>query len=106
MVFTIILRSILYDDMENSEKIKIFDKGIVVNDSEKKYQQLINYRLGDVRSPVLNNTEALNALIKDFLDSIISDKNTRAMGHHGLSVVSLLEATQKSLKANGKEIYL
>jgi predicted dehydrogenase len=99
-------KMVMYDDMENSEKIKIFDKGIVVNEAEERYQQLVNYRLGDVRSPLLNNTEALNALIKDFIESIITDKSTRAMGHHGLSVVSLLEATQESLKGNGKEIYL
>jgi predicted dehydrogenase len=99
-------KMILYDDMENSEKVKIYDKGISINNSTEKYQQLVNYRLGDIRSPLLNNTEALNALINDFVDSIVHNKTTRVTGYDGLKVVVLLEATQESIKNNGKEIYL
>ena len=99
-------KMILYDDMENSEKIKIYDKGISVKNGAEKYQQLVNYRLGDIRSPLLNNSEALSSLINDFIDSINSDKITRATGYDGLAVVKLLEATQESIKNNGKEIYL
>jgi len=97
---------ILYDDMENSEKIKIYDKGISVKNGEEKYQQLVNYRLGDIRSPLLNNSEALSSLINDFIESITSNKSTRASGYDGLAVVKLLEATQESIKNKGMEIYL
>lgn len=99
-------RMILYNDMENSEKIKIFDKGISLKTGEEKYQQLVNYRLGDVRSPLLNNSEALSSMISDFIDSIISNKATRSSAYDGLAVVQLLEATQESIKNKGKEIYL
>lgn len=99
-------KMILYNDMENSEKIKIFDKGITVKNGQDKYQQLVNYRLGDIRSPLLNNSEALSSLINDFIESITSNKTTRATGYDGLAVVKLLEATQESIKNNGKEIYL
>ena len=99
-------KMILYDDMENSEKVKIYDKGISVKNADEKYQQLVNYRLGDIRSPLLNNSEALNSLINDFIESITSNKKTRASGYDGLEVVRLLEATQESIKNKGKEIYL
>jgi predicted dehydrogenase len=97
---------IMYDDMENSEKIKIYDKGITLKNGHEKYQQLVNYRLGDVLSPLLNNSEALSSMINDFILSITSNKKTRATGYDGLAVVRLLEATQESLKNKGKEIYL
>jgi predicted dehydrogenase len=99
-------KMILYNDMENSEKVKIFDKGITVSNATEKYQQLINYRLGDIRSPLLNNTEALSALVNDFIACISKGKSTRVSGNDGLEVVKLLEATQESIKNKGMEIYL
>jgi predicted dehydrogenase len=67
---------------------------------------LINYRLGDIRSPLLNNTEALSALINDFVECITNGKPTRVSGNDGLEVVKLLQATQESIKNKGMEIYL
>lgn len=99
-------KMIVFDDMENSEKIKIFDTGIEIQNKDDEYQKLINYRLGDIYSPLLNNAEALSALIKDFISAIISDTKPVASGIEGLKVIQLLEATQKSIKNNGKEILL
>lgn len=99
-------KMIVFDDMENSEKIKIFDTGIEIQNKDDEYQKLINYRLGDIYSPLLNNAEALSALIKDFINTIKTDAKPIASGLEGLKVVQLLEATQKSIKNNGKEISL
>lgn len=99
-------KMIVFDDMENSEKIKIFDTGIDIQNKDDEYQKLINYRLGDIYSPLLNNAEALSALIKDFINTIQKNTVPIAGGIEGLKVVQLLEATQKSIKNNGKEISL
>lgn len=99
-------KMIVFDDMENSEKIKIFDTGIEIQNKDDEYQKLINYRLGDIYSPLLNNSEALSALIKDFINTITLNTIPVSCGGQGLKVVQLLEATQKSIKNNGKEISL
>lgn len=99
-------KMIVFDDMENSEKVKIYDTGIEIKNKDDEYQKLINYRLGDIYSPLLNNAEALSALIKDFINTIQENTKPIASGVEGLKVVQLLEATQKSIKNNGKEISL
>lgn len=98
-------KMIVYDDMENSEKIKIYSKGIDVKDKEDEYKKLINYRIGDVFSPVLDNMEALKELIDDFISSIKNNTKPISSGEEGLKVVKILEATQQSIKT-GETIYL
>ncbi len=98
-------KMIVYDDMENSEKIKVYSKGIDVKDKEDEYRKLINYRIGDVFSPVLDNVEALKELIDDFISSIKNNTKPISSGEEGLKVVKILEATQKSIKT-GETIYL
>lgn len=99
-------KMIVYDDMDNYEKIKVFDKGIDVKTKEDEYQKLINYRSGDIFSPMLDNTEALRSLIKDFISSIKNKTVPVASGLEGLKVVRLLEATQESIKNNGQLVML
>lgn len=99
-------KMVVYDDMENLEKVKIFDKGIEVKNKEDEYQKLINYRSGDIYSPVLDNTEALKALIKDFVNAIETRTKPLSDGEVGLNVVRLLEATQESIKNNSKIVMI
>ncbi|MEK7724266.1 MAG: Gfo/Idh/MocA family oxidoreductase, partial [Acidobacteriota bacterium] len=41
---------IVFDDMETSERIKIYDKGIEVENKEGVYETLVQYRTGDMLS--------------------------------------------------------
>ena len=52
---------IVYDDLEPSEKVKIYNKGITLNNGEGRYQLLVGYRSGDMQAPQLDSTEALQA---------------------------------------------
>ena len=99
-------KMIVYDDMENSEKIKIYDKGIDIKTKEEEHQKLINYRLGDSHSPVVNNIEALKGVVDDFINSIRNKTKPLSDGVEGLKTVRLLGASQESIKNNGKLIYL
>ena len=55
-------RMVVFDDLETSEKIKVYDRGISVNPSpENVYQMLVGYRTGDMWSPQLAMREALSA---------------------------------------------
>lgn len=99
-------KMVLYDDMENVEKVRVFDKGIEVDSREAEYQMLVNYRAGEMYSPVLDNTEALKALIQEFVDSVRENRKPLTSGEDGLEVVRILEATQESIKNDCKKVYL
>lgn len=99
-------KMILYDDIEPTEKVRIYDKGVTTNrvgaDREADYQTLVSYRTGDVWAPKLDSTEALRHVVTEFLDSIRKRRPPLTDGQAGLRVVRLLEAAQQSIKAGGQ----
>lgn len=100
-------RMIVYDDLEPSEKVKIYDKGITVNgNSESVYQMLIGYRTGDMWSPKLDMTEALRTEGLHFIDCITKGDRPITDGVAGLQIVRILETATQSLKQQGRLIEL
>ncbi|MCL1465100.1 Gfo/Idh/MocA family oxidoreductase [Argonema galeatum] len=98
---------IVYDDLEPSEKVKIYDKGITLtNNSENIYQMLIDYRTGDMWAPQLDITEPLYLDLLHFVDCIKLNKRPITDGQTGLQVVKILEAATESMKEQGKLIQL
>ena len=99
-------KMILYDDIEPTEKVRIYDKGVTTNrvgaDREADYQTLVSYRTGDVWAPKLDSTEALRYVVGEFLDSIREGRRPLTDGQSGLRVVRLLEAAQQSIKNGGQ----
>ena len=95
-------RMIVFDDLEASEKIKVYDRGISVNPSQENvYQMMVGYRAGDMWAPQLGITEALHTEAKHFLDCIENKKTPTTDGHAGLRVVRLLEAATRSMAQQG-----
>ena len=100
-------KMILYDDLEPSEKIKVYDKGIdVTPEPEDVYKMLVSYRLGDMWAPQLNNTEALQTEAQHFIDCIEQNKQPETDGSAGLRMVNLIEAAETSLRDRGRLIEL
>ena len=100
-------KMLVYDDMENSEKIKVYDKGIVQNlDPERREKMLTGYRNGDMLAPNLETTEALRLMAREFIASIVEKRPALSDGHAGYRIVRLLEAAQQSMEDNGRVIYL
>jgi predicted dehydrogenase len=105
-------RMIVYDDIEPTEKIRIYDKGVMVTrseeaaDKEAAYQTLVSYRTGDVWVPKLDSTEALQYVCREFLDAITEKRSPLTDGHSGLRVVRLLQAAQQSISQGGRPINL
>jgi predicted dehydrogenase len=96
-------RMVVYDDLEASEKVKVYDRGISLNPSpENIYQMLIGYRAGDMWAPQLPVREALSIEAAHFVDCI--DHGTRPMtdGEAGLRIVRLLEAASRSMAERGR----
>lgn len=105
-------KMIVYDDIEPTEKIRIYDKGVTTSksadpaDREAAYRTLVSYRTGDVWVPKLDSTEALTYVCEEFLSSIREARQPLTDGHAGLRVVRLLEAAQQSIKEGGRSIKL
>ena len=92
---------VIYDDMEPSEKLKIYDKGVNIEPSASAdiYSQLVSYRSGDMRAPKVDGREALSYEAEHLLQCIRTGSRPIADGAAGLRVVRILEAAQYSLDA-------
>jgi predicted dehydrogenase len=105
-------KMIVYDDIEPTEKVRVYDKGVTTNrvetdaDKEAAYRTLVSYRTGDVWVPKLDSTEALAHVTAEFLDAIRERRRPLTDGAAGLRVVRLLEAAQQSINQGGRLIEL
>jgi predicted dehydrogenase len=100
-------KMIVYDDVEPTEKIKIYDKGITVNGSAENAHQLrIGYRAGDMWAPHLAAKEALQTEVEHFVDCLRTGKTPVSSARSGLRVVEVLEAASRSIAEQGKPVRL
>src|SRR5687767_2947422 len=98
-------KMILYDDLEPSEKVKIYDRGVTVSQSpEAVYEMLVSYRSGDMWAPRLEATEALLTEAHHFIDCINNGTQPETDGQAGLRLIQIVEAAERSLQARGKLI--
>ncbi len=98
-------KMLVFDDMENFEKIKVYDSGVDFKTQESIHEALVQYRIGDMFSPKVNQTEALALGAQEFINAIKENRNPLTDGVDGLNVVKILEASSQSLKERGKMIY-
>ncbi|MCU0636354.1 MAG: Gfo/Idh/MocA family oxidoreductase [Gemmatimonadaceae bacterium] len=95
-------RMVVYDDGEPSEKVRIYDRGVSIQQAAttaEAYAQFVSYRQGDIIVPQLDNREALAVEVDHLVDCIHNGKTPRADGAAGLRVVHILEQAQRQLEA-------
>lgn len=93
-------KMILYNDLEATEKIKIYDTGFEVQEMSQ-HNLRVDYRVGDVYIPKLESKEALSGVVSDFVNASKTGVEPLSNFNLGLEVVEVLEAAQKSIKNNG-----
>ena len=94
-------RMAVYDDVQSIEKVKIYDHGVTELSSEELRR---SYRSGDIRSPHIAGTEALQMEMRHFIDCINTGARARSDGEAGLRVVRVLDAGMRSLRAGGARV--
>jgi predicted dehydrogenase len=100
-------KMISYDDLEPSEKIKVYDKGVNFTDDPQQIREMrVGYRTGDMWAPRLDSTEALRVECEHFVDCIENHKSPDTGGHLGLRVVELIEAATSSMRGRGETVYI
>ena len=99
-------KMIIYNDLEPTEKIRIYDTSINMNPEDDKLQKLIDYRTGDITVPKIVSREALGQLAIDFVRSVNGEVKPVSGIELALVVVRILEAAQLSIKSNGQNVLL
>jgi predicted dehydrogenase len=100
-------RMTVWDDVDPSEKLRIYDKGVVRNPtSETLSQQMVSYRLGEVRIPIVDGREPLAKLADDLYDGIRTGALTRVGENVGYDVVRCIEAACESVESDGAWVTL
>ncbi len=101
-------RLLVYDDMEPSDKVRVYDKGVDldVHDEQTRRQILVSYRTGDMYAPKLDRREALALLTREFAEAIEERREPLTGAAAGVRVVTLLEAAARSLREEGQRIKL
>lgn len=100
-------KMIMYDDLEPSEKVKVYDKGITLTtDPERIVQLLVGYRAGDMWAPQLDVVESLRTEVCHFIECIEAGREPLTGGESGLRVVRLLEAASRSMAQRGRLVEL
>ncbi|MEX1232336.1 MAG: Gfo/Idh/MocA family oxidoreductase [Planctomycetaceae bacterium] len=98
-------KGIVYNDLEVAEKVKVYDRGITVQPTDDtKRELLIGYRTGDVWSPHIEQQEPLQNMVRHFAECVENNAAPLTGGAAGLRVVQILEAAQRSIKAQGGRI--
>jgi predicted dehydrogenase len=100
-------KSLVYNDLNFAEPIKVYDRGIsLAETAEARHGVLISYRTGDIWSPHLEQQEPLQNVVRHFADCIANKSTPLTDGEAGLRVVRILEAAQRSIKAQGGRLIL
>jgi predicted dehydrogenase len=100
-------RMITYNDLEPSEKVKIYDKGVSFTDDPQQIQEMrVGYRTGDMWAPKLDGNEALRVAAEHFVDCIGTGKPPITDGKLGLRIVELIEAASSSMGGRGETVHI
>ncbi len=100
-------KMIVYDDIAPSEKVKVYDSGVILtSDEEEIFKRRVGYRTGDMWAPKIDGTEPLRLVAKNFLECIETGATPVTDGRFGLGVVKLIEAATDSMHKRGATIHL
>jgi predicted dehydrogenase len=97
-------RMVVYDDTQNDEPIKVYDKGVVVPESAEFGEHQLTYRYGDTLVPHVSAAEPLGRQLLHFLEACETGRPSRSDGWFGLRVVEALEAADLSWQLDGAPV--
>ncbi len=99
-------KMLVWNDLDSDEKVKVYDKGVEIENRQGVYDLLVSYRSGDMWSPKLDQTEALKLETEQFIECIRNGGKPLNDGWAGYRVVQMLEAAARSIKNRGELVWL
>lgn len=95
-------RMIVYDDLNPDEKIKIYDKGVSVEENPNNiHKLLVGYRKGDIYIPCLDNTEPLQNMVRHFIDCVRNTRHPVSGADSALRIINIMETAYASMHNHG-----
>jgi len=104
-------RTVVWDDLNPSQRLCIYDRGVERTGSEElgaddRKQMRISYRTGDMVAPALREQEALRSMVAEFVECITEGRAPATDGWAGLRVMRVLEAAERSARLDGAFVRL
>jgi predicted dehydrogenase len=103
-------RTLVWDDLNPSQRISVYDRGVDLTESnvsgELRREALVSYRMGDMLAPALHEGEALQKVVTEFATSVREGRAPLTDGQAGLRVLRVLEAASESLGWGGTMVPL
>jgi predicted dehydrogenase len=103
-------RTLVWDDLNPSQRISVYDRGVDLTESnvsgELRHEALVSYRMGDMLAPALHEGEALQRVVAEFAASVREGRAPLTDGQAGLRVLRVLEAASESLGWGGTMVPL
>jgi predicted dehydrogenase len=94
----------VFDDMEPSDKVWIYDKGVEHRREFSSFGEFLSLRFGDIHIPRVEMREPLHIECQHFLDCIDQGKRPLSDGENGLAVLEVIDAANRSLKQRGRPV--
>jgi predicted dehydrogenase len=107
MIFAGTRKSVILNELNTVEPVKIYDRGIDVSEPEEQRRRLmVSYRSGDILSPEIEPGEALQTAVTHFAQCIRNGSEPISDGKLGTRVVRMLESATRSIRAQGGRVVL
>ncbi len=98
-------KMLVYDDVQVTEKIRIYDKSVEKPTRYDTYAEFpYSYKYGDIVIPLIGGEEPIRTELAHFMECILKDTSPLSDGMNGLNVVKILEAAQESLDQGNNQI--
>jgi predicted dehydrogenase len=100
-------KMMVFDDVQPTEKIRIYDKGVEKPKHYDTYAEFhYAYKYGDILIPKIDGDEPLRMELDHFIDCIVNDETPLTDGYSGLQVIQILEAAQDSLNNESRPVLI
>src|SRR2546425_12655603 len=97
-------KMVVFDDMESTEKLRIYDKSADHNADYNTFAEYVTLRFGDITIPHLRIDEPVRLGCQHFLACVRDRRRPGSDGRDGLRVVKGLAAAQRSLEKDGTPV--
>ena len=98
-------KMLVFDDLQQ-KKLRIYNKNLDDVISSIDNENITQSTDDNFLEPEFSSKEALLEMTEDFVNSIINNKIPLSNGDLGLDVIKILDAAERSIRNNGKEVFL
>lgn len=98
-------KMLVWNDLAPDEQLRIYDRGITVSpDADDVYKLIVDYRMGEILTPHLEQYEPIAAMVDHFLECVRASQRPLTDGEFGVRMARLLDAAALSLQTGGSPV--